>query len=465
MAKNTKEYEEDLKPFEFKPPKEVEDAQKKETTDEKNLRDFKFYTPSEYQQGDDLKNMWDTISNWKTPTWDKSNNTWWKKLTDTTNALENREKFSYDVNGDALYQQYKDQYTTQGKMAMMDTMGQAAAMTGGYGNSYAQSVGQQTYQGYMQQLTDKIPELWQMAYDKYNQEGQELKDRISIYGSLYNTEYGEHRDAVTDSNNERSTLLNMYGIKSDEDYRTWYDGEQMKITASEQDYKRLADLYGISSDQAKTLLDLAYKSQYDTYTTGVNRQQWKDEYDYRVDRDSVADTQWQTQFDYQKDRDSVADTQWQNEYNLKKDQIDFDALKAKYESGYIPIDDIEVDDNGNIVSVDGYNLGSTTNAPIGNASGFKPKVGDNFKVEVNGKKYNVEVDGKVSDKNISSSLDKIKANNGQIINYGGKLYVKHTTDKGNTEYYQVGSRDLIGEWINMPGYQNLWDALNPKKDK
>ena len=56
---------------------------------------------------------------------------WQTQLNDTLQKILNREKFSYDLNGDALYQRYKDQYTTQGKLAMMDTMGQAAAMTGG----------------------------------------------------------------------------------------------------------------------------------------------------------------------------------------------------------------------------------------------------------------------------------------------------------------------------------------------
>ena len=42
------------------------------------------------------------------------------------NAMEkilNRDKFSYDLNGDALYQQYKDQYSVLGKQAMMDRGG------------------------------------------------------------------------------------------------------------------------------------------------------------------------------------------------------------------------------------------------------------------------------------------------------------------------------------------------------
>ena len=60
----------------------------------------------------------------------------------------NRKEFSYDLNGDMLYQQMKDQYQVLGKTAMQDTMGEAAALTGGYGNTYAQSVGQQTYDEY-----------------------------------------------------------------------------------------------------------------------------------------------------------------------------------------------------------------------------------------------------------------------------------------------------------------------------
>ena len=100
--------------------------------------------------------------------------TWAGQLNDKIAQILNREDFSYDLNGDMLYQQYADQYTTQGKLASMDVAGQAAAMTGGYGNSYAQTEGQQAYQGYLQQLNEVVPELYGMALDKYNQEGLEL---------------------------------------------------------------------------------------------------------------------------------------------------------------------------------------------------------------------------------------------------------------------------------------------------
>lgn len=131
-------------------------------------------------------------------------NTEFRDTADTVmNQMMNREKFTYDLNGDALYNQYKDQYVNQGKMAMMDTIGQASAMTGGYGNSYAQAVGQQTYQGYLQNLNDKVPELYQMALNQYNQEGQDLLNLYSMLSDRAATAYNEYRDATSDYFTER----------------------------------------------------------------------------------------------------------------------------------------------------------------------------------------------------------------------------------------------------------------------
>jgi hypothetical protein len=118
----------------------------------------------------------------------------------------NRPDFSYDVNGDALYQQYKDQYINQGRMAMMDTMGQAAAMTGGYGNSYAASVGNQAYQGYLQKLNEVVPDLYNMAYNMYQQEGEDLKYAYDVARDEYNTKYGEWADKLGFWQSEQSRL-------------------------------------------------------------------------------------------------------------------------------------------------------------------------------------------------------------------------------------------------------------------
>jgi hypothetical protein len=57
----------------------------------------------------------------------------------------NRPSFQYDPNADPLYQQYAQQYQRGGELAMKDAMAQTSAMTGGYGNTYAQLAGQQGY--------------------------------------------------------------------------------------------------------------------------------------------------------------------------------------------------------------------------------------------------------------------------------------------------------------------------------
>lgn len=196
--------------------------------------------------------------------------TWQDQLNDTLQQILNREDFKYDLNGDALYQQYKDQYMLQGQQAMMDTMGQAAAMTGGYGNSYAQTAGQQTYQGHLQQLNDRIPELYNMALQKYQMEGQELTDRFSMLGAREEQDYGRYRDSVSDYYSELDRLTNQYNTERDYDYSKWADGRDF-------DYNKFAD-------------DRAYK--------------------YQQERDKVEDAQWQKEFD-------EAKRQYDQQYALK----------------------------------------------------------------------------------------------------------------------------------------------------
>lgn len=120
--------------------------------------------------------------------------------------IANRKPFAYNVNEDALYQQYKDRYTQMGKQAMRDTMGQAAALTGGYGNTYAQNVGQQAYGQYMQGLTDKIPELYQLALDKYDRDAAAEKEKYSLYKDADSTDYSRWADRVNQWNTDRSYL-------------------------------------------------------------------------------------------------------------------------------------------------------------------------------------------------------------------------------------------------------------------
>ena len=200
---------------------------------------------------------------------------WQAQLNDTLQQILNREKFSYDLNGDALYQQYKGQYTTQGKMAMMDTMGQAQAMTGGYGNSYAQSVGQQAYQGYLQQLNDKVPELYQLALNQYNAEGDALYDQASLMASMEEQDYGRYRDQMSDYYAELDRLAQDSRYQAEQDYGKWMDQTNLD--------------YGIHRD---TIADQQWQTEFDEA-----QRQYNEQFQHQQDREKVADEQWQKTFD------------------------------------------------------------------------------------------------------------------------------------------------------------------------
>lgn len=259
--------------------------------------------------------------------------TWEGQTNELIDRILNREDFSYDVNSDALYQQMKDQYTALGKMAMQDTMGQAAAMTGGYGSSYASAAGNQAYQSYLSQLNEMVPELYGMARDQYNQEGQELYNQYGILADQESQDYGRWVDSYNQWASERDNLQGVYNDERSFDYGKYSD---------ERDFA------------------------YGTYADDKN-------YAYNEYRNAIADQQWQTAFDegvrqynegmdYQKERDKVSDTQWSKNYvlNAKADnraQEAWDLEKQAYA-------DSTKSYTGTTSGGKSYNNGNLTNGQI-----------------------------------------------------------------------------------------------------
>lgn len=196
------------------------------------------------------------------------------QLDSMIDQILNRKKFSYDLNGDVLYNQYKDQYQALGRTAMADTIAQASAMTGGYGNSYAATAGNQAYQQYLTQLNDKIPELYQLALAQYQQEGQDLRNNYNLLSSERQQEYGQYMDNISRLQNDR----NYYG----EDYANEYNRDYGKYTNDRE---------------------------YDT------TQYWNDyNAEYQRQRDAEADRQYAEQFEYKKQQDAIAN-------KLARDQL------------------------------------------------------------------------------------------------------------------------------------------------
>lgn len=135
--------------------------------------------------------------------------------------IEGREAFSYDPEEDEAYRRYARLYAAQGAAAMEDTMGQAASLTGGYGSSYAQAVGQQAYDRYLGELAALVPELRQAALAEYRQEGQALTDRYNMLNQQEKAGYDRWQDTVAQWQKALSEAQSSYEDVSAQDEKAY----------------------------------------------------------------------------------------------------------------------------------------------------------------------------------------------------------------------------------------------------
>lgn len=176
------------------------------------------------------------------------------QIDDLTKQILNREAFSYDPEKDPTYQQYKESYTRSGERAMQDTLGQVSARTGGLASSYAGSAAQQTYDNYMGALADKIPELKQLAYSMYQDEGNTQRANLEMLVALEQGDYAKYADLLAQYNTDRSF---DYGVHRDNISDERYNNEWN---------------YSVGRDQ---IADKRYEDE-----TAYNRETYKDETEY-----------------------------------------------------------------------------------------------------------------------------------------------------------------------------------------
>ncbi len=130
------------------------------------------------------------------------------RLDEMLNNLMNRESFRYDPNADMLYQNYLAGMQNAGQMAMRDTMGQAAMLTGGYGSSYATAAANGAYNNYLQKANEALPDFYNMAANAYDREGDNLISQINLLRNQDNEEYNRYVDALQAEVNRDNELYN-----------------------------------------------------------------------------------------------------------------------------------------------------------------------------------------------------------------------------------------------------------------
>lgn len=162
--------------------------------------------------------------------------------------LAGREPFSYDYESDPLYSAYKKQYLREADRTAEDTLGYYAGMTGGMPSTAAISAASEASNAYKSALSDKIPELMQLAYDMYldeiAQSRYDLDTLRELDNTAYNRWYTANRDAVEDARYEDETSYNRwYRENRDaiEDARYEDETELVKAAADAEEAEALLD--------------------------------------------------------------------------------------------------------------------------------------------------------------------------------------------------------------------------------
>lgn len=187
-----------------------------------------------YTKSKAVTNAEKKLSNWEKNSPAEYESRYSAEIEGILNDILNREKFTYNLNADPLYEQYRELYTENGKKAMMDTIGEASALTGGYSNSYAVTAGSQAYQEYLDNLNDVALDLRDRAYEQYGDEGERLFEDITLLRSLDGDDYEKYLNQLERYYKDGEYLLDRLTAMSDAEYEQFL--QTVEAWESDRDY-------------------------------------------------------------------------------------------------------------------------------------------------------------------------------------------------------------------------------------
>lgn len=185
--------------------------------------------------------------------------------------IMNREKFSYDVDKDPLFQQALASSMNSGKQAMQDTIGQASALTGGYGSTYATSAGNQAYNAFIEDAYDNLPQYYQMAMEAYQMEGEEMYRQFGMFSELDDKEFNRNVAAYDATYQHRNQMYNEAYTMFRDTKSDAYAMANLQLNEHAQRVNDAYNLYNAASNQE----DKMYEREYNSWADSINNA-WKE---------------------------------------------------------------------------------------------------------------------------------------------------------------------------------------------
>ena len=193
-------------------------------------------------------------------------------ITGLMNEINNYQPFNYDYTKDKSYQAALAEQVRLGQRAMRDASAQAAALTGGYGNSYGATAASAAYNQHLQKATSMIPQFEELAYSKYMQGKQDKYSQLSMYQNADATDYGRYRDSVGDY----QAMLNYYTGLADTAYNRGNDRYKT-------DYNNAYEMWRAQQADEQNARDYAEKVRQYNENMAFQREQ----YEYQKQQDAA----------------------------------------------------------------------------------------------------------------------------------------------------------------------------------
>lgn len=229
-------------------------------------------------------NQWDYE---KAPEWEGSE--YQQRRDDALSRAEDM-RWNYDPETDPVWQAYQKQYRREGDRATRNAMGEYAARTGGVPSSYAVTAASQAGDYYASQLSDKLPQLYNDAYNRYLQEFQRQMGISDQYAGFDQTEYNRYRDRLGQYNTDRSF-----------------------------DYGRYRDAVGDARYADETAYNRNYRAQRDAIEDQRYDQQWAQQLREYADAQGWKAAEWQQYLREYGDQLSEKERQWA--YQMARDAV------------------------------------------------------------------------------------------------------------------------------------------------
>lgn len=192
--------------------------------------------------------------NWDTPAPDYSSR-YDETIQSMIKDMLERPEFSYDPDSDVVWQSYQKAYGREGDRATQNALGAAAAASGGMPSSYATTAAAQAGNYYAAQAADKIPELFDAAYNRYLNEFNMDASKIGIVQGQEETDYNRYLDELGQWNTDRNFAY------------TQFTGDRSQWNADREfAYNQLLDEINSQTQQRQEALDFAnMAAQYGDY--------------------------------------------------------------------------------------------------------------------------------------------------------------------------------------------------------